>query len=70
MAIANRVREGSQHKFRIAAKIAMVQRGLSVTALAKKIGCSRNGVSLAINHGLFKGTRNKVALELGLKELR
>lgn len=58
----------SQDKFRKAAKRALVDRDLSVTALARKLGVSRNAVSIAIHHPtMFPRVRKAVAQELELE---
>lgn len=40
----------SQDPFKVAAKSALISRGLTVTALAGDLGLARNTVSIAINH--------------------
>ena len=50
MATANTSPRHSQQDFALAAKTALLQRGLTVTALAAALGLARNTVSIAINH--------------------
>lgn len=48
-------------------KVRLVELGLDVTELARRLDLARNTVSLAINHpGLFKPTQNRIRRELGL----
>jgi len=44
----------------------MLERGLTVSALARKLGYSRNSVSLAINRSMFAGVLASIRKELGL----
>ena len=57
----------SQTKFTVSAKTALLRRGMTVTALAKKLGYSRNAVSLAINHPILPTVRRRIANELSLE---
>jgi hypothetical protein len=52
MATANRVGKKAQPQkaFRVSVRHALVERELSVTTLATKLGLARNTVSIAINH--------------------
>jgi predicted transcriptional regulator len=56
-----------QDKFRVAAKKALVEHGLTVTALAEQLGFARNTVSMAINHPVLPTVRRKIADSLRLK---
>lgn len=49
-----------------AAKIALVQRGQTVSGLARKFNLARNTVSMAINRGAFPRVRALIAQELQL----
>lgn len=54
-------------QFALNAKIELLKRGESVAGLARKLGCSRTSVSLAINRpGMFLDLREKIRKELGL----
>jgi predicted transcriptional regulator len=57
----------SQDKFRKVAKKALVERELTVTALATLLGKARNTVSMAINHPVFPSVRRQIAEELKLE---
>lgn len=57
----------SQDKFRVNAKKALLDYGLTVTGLATKLGFARNTVSMAINHPVFPTVRRKIAKALKLE---
>lgn len=57
----------AQDKFRRAAKRALLDRDLTVTALAVKLGKARNTVSIAIHHPMFPAVRRAIARELKLE---
>lgn len=50
MSNANTTTRHPQQEFTLLAKTALLQRGLTVTALAAAMGLARNTVSIAINH--------------------
>lgn len=50
MATANTFTKLAQGDFALAAKTALLHRGMTVTALAEALGLARNTVSIAINH--------------------
>ncbi|MBE7497108.1 MAG: hypothetical protein HS117_19375 [Verrucomicrobiaceae bacterium] len=50
MATANTITTTAQGDFALAAKTALLRRGMTVTALAETLGLARNTVSIAINH--------------------
>ena len=52
--------------FRPAAKKALVDHELTVTALARDLGLARNTVSMAINHPVFPTVRRRIAARLKL----
>lgn len=56
-----------QDNFRIAAKKRLIEQGLTVSALARRIGKARNTTSMAINHPVYPTVRKLIARELGLK---
>lgn len=60
----------SQHKFRIAAKKALIEHDLTITALAKQLGYARNSVSMAINHAILPGVRREIAKKLKLEGMK
>ena len=57
----------SQDKFPIAAKKALLDRDLTITALAGRLGFARNTVSMAINHPILPTVRRKIAKHLKLE---
>ena len=63
---ANPMHTTTQEDFRKAAKKAMVDDRITVTALARKLRLNRNTVNLAINQGMFKPTQKKIAKTLKL----
>ncbi len=50
MATANTTSRPPQQEFTLLVKTALLQRGLTVTALAASLSLARNTVSIAINH--------------------
>ena len=61
------MKSNAQEQFTTAVKKRLVEKRMSITKLAQKIGRSRNGVSMAINHPtLFPITRAKIKKELAL----
>lgn len=53
--------------FNVQVKKRLLDRGLTVTALAEKLGKSRVCVSQAINHAtMFPGIQRRIRKELGL----
>lgn len=48
-------------------KTRLIERGETVTSVARKIGCARNTASLAINRGLFRQTLEKICQHLNLQ---
>jgi hypothetical protein len=56
-----------QEHFRIAAKTEMLRRNIGVKDLAAQCGCSRQAVSLALNHGLCGNVRRAIAHKLNLQ---
>lgn len=57
----------TQDKFRSAAKKALIDRNLTVTALAGELGLARNTVSMAINHPVFPTVRRRITKHLKLE---
>lgn len=56
-----------QGNFAFDVRVALLQRGWSVTQLAAQIGKSRNNTSIAINHAsMFPGIKDLIRKELGL----
>ena len=55
-----------QEQIRLRAKTALLQRGLTITELALKVGFPRSTVSVAINHGKFPNVLRKVSRELSI----
>lgn len=57
----------AQDNFRTDVKVRLIQRGLTVTALARKLKRSRNAVSIAINHAsMFPSLKKRIRKEVGL----
>lgn len=56
-----------QGSFRTRAKVAMAVHDLTVTAIAKQVGCSRVTASECINHSLHDPTRRKIAAFLNIE---
>jgi DNA-binding Xre family transcriptional regulator len=57
----------AQTNFAIQAKVKLLQRGWTVTELAKRVGRSRNAVSIALHHStMFPLVRERIKEELGL----
>lgn len=46
--------------------MALLQRGLSISDLARELSLSRNTVSLAVNRGLYAPTRERISQKLHL----
>lgn len=65
---ANTQQSKQQARFALRAKTVMLQRNLTVTDIAKDLGQARNTVSLALNRGLFKPTRLRIAKYLGIHD--
>ncbi len=57
----------AQDKFKVKAKIRLLELDLTVTDLARKVGKARNTVSMAINHPVFPGVRRRIARALKLE---
>jgi hypothetical protein len=57
---------GKDNNFAIRVRITLLRRGETVTQLASRLGYSRNAVSMAINHGVFKPLRACIRADLGL----
>lgn len=66
MSPANTVRPAPQDPFTVEVKIRLIQRGWTITDLARELGLKRNTVSLAVNRGLFTPTRRRIAKKLGI----
>lgn len=65
--IANTKCNHRQGEFALRVKVALLERGLSISQLADQLGLARNTVSLAINRGLYEPTRRRIAEKLALK---
>jgi predicted transcriptional regulator len=57
----------TQEKFSVAAKKRLIERGLTITALAVELGFARNTVSMAINHPILPTVRRKIVRHLRLE---
>lgn len=67
MATANTYTKPPQGNFALKAKTALLERGLTVKALAEELGYARNTVSIAINHASMLPTvKTVIANHLGL----
>jgi plasmid maintenance system antidote protein VapI len=69
MATANRVRKKTQPQkgFRLAVRLKLVEKDLSVTGLARELGLARNTVSIAINHeSMLPRVKERIGRFLGL----
>lgn len=66
-ATVNTKSASSPDDFSLRAKIAMLEMGLSVAGVARKLGVARNTASLAINRGLYEPTRLRIAKLLKIK---
>ena len=64
---ANTSRPQPQADFPVRVKVRLAELQMSVTGLAKKLGLSRNTVSMAIHHDVHKPTRRRIAAELRIK---
>lgn len=64
---ANRKCTQPQADFALRVKVALLERGLSMTDLAKELGLCRNTVSLAVNRGLYQPTRDRIAKHLSVR---
>jgi DNA-binding Xre family transcriptional regulator len=53
--------------FPLRVKVALLERGITVTDLAEKLCLSRNGVSRAINHPVLPTVRRRIEKELALR---
>lgn len=62
----NSTRTQPQADFALRVKMALLERGLSITDLARLLKLSRNTVSLAVNRGLYEPTRKRVAKHLSI----
>lgn len=65
-ATANTKRTAPQGDFALRVKMALLQRGLSISDLARELSLSRNTVSLAVNRGLYAPTRERISQKLHL----
>lgn len=59
-------RPTAQEPFKTRAKVAMARREITVSEMARKLGCSRVTASQAINRGLHEPTRRKIAAFLNI----
>lgn len=67
MSTANHKQRKTQTDFTILAKVRLVELGLSVTELARRVSRARNTVSMAINHpSTFPKVRELIERELRL----
>lgn len=67
MTTANTTTHHAQGNFALAAKTALLQQGLTVTALAHSLGFARNTVSIAINHpSMLPTVKARIRSHLGL----
>jgi plasmid maintenance system antidote protein VapI len=57
----------NQEKFSITAKKRLLERRMTITALARKLGFARNTVSMAINHPILPTVRERVAKHLNIE---
>jgi ribosome-binding protein aMBF1 (putative translation factor) len=51
----------TQADFALRVKVALLQRGETISDLAKSLNLSRNTVSLAVNRGLYEPTKKRIA---------
>jgi len=59
--------EQPQADFALAVKLLLLQRGLTVTKLAKRLRVARNTASVAINHPtMLPSVKKRIRKELGL----
>lgn len=67
MATATSQTEQPQANFALMVKVSLLERGLTVTKLAKQLRFARNTVSLAINHPtMLPSVKKRIRKELGL----
>ena len=67
MTTANTFTKGAQGNFALAAKTALLQRSMTITALAQTLGFARNTVSIAINHpSMLPTVKARIRSHLGL----
>ena len=64
---ANTKRTAPQADFTLRVKVALLERGLSMSDLAHQLGLCRNTVSLAVNRGLYEPTRKRIAAKLQIR---
>ena len=57
----------TQDKFRLTAKQRLLERGMTITALAGSLGLHRNTVSQAINHPILPTVRARITRALKLE---
>ena len=57
---------GNQDLFSYRVKVALLERGMTVTALAKQLGRARETVSRAIHHGKFPRVQASIKKALSL----
>lgn len=56
-----------QDKFQRSVRIALLDEGMTVSELARRVGKSRNAVSMAINHPVYPTVRKLIARKLKLE---
>jgi lambda repressor-like predicted transcriptional regulator len=66
MSTCKPTRKSEQDNFTLRVKTALWREGRTITALARKLRLSRNGVSRAINHPVLPTVRQRIAKELAL----
>lgn len=57
----------AQDKFTLLAKTRLLETGLTVTGLARRMKLARNTVSMAINNRVFPSVRARIARELKME---
>lgn len=62
----NTNRTQAQEDFALRVKVALLHRGESLSDLARRLGLSRNTISLAVNRGLYEPTRRRIRQDLKL----
>ncbi len=65
-ALDNPNRTQRQAEFALRVKVALLKSETSLAELARDLGLSRNTVSLAVNRGLYKPTRERIAAHLSI----